>query len=107
MKKALLAAAFVIGSLWAIEGPSLAQLTQARPDQANERRICRMMQVTGKLAAGRRVCLTKAEWDRAGEENRRVAGMMMNAVDSCASGGRIGLGAPKSGQADLASSTTC
>lgn len=83
MRKTLVAALLVAGSLAALEGPSLAQLTQSRPDRANERRICRMMQVTGKIAAGRRVCLTRAEWDRAAEEQQRVARQAMNGIGSC------------------------
>ena len=50
--------------------------TQAKDDP--NRLICRRMEDTGRLAGGRRVCYTKADWDRLAERTRNesMAGAM-------------------------------
>lgn len=60
-----------------------AQVSQAISNERGDRRICRSMEETGKLAARRRVCMTKAEWDRVAEEQRRVVQTWVTAIDSC------------------------
>ena len=90
--KALLAAAAVTVSLAVLSGPSTAQLTRSETSDGSERRICRYTQVTGKLSRGRRTCLTRAEWDRVAEEQRKSAQPWLQAVDSCrdrANGGAL------------------
>ena len=83
MRKLIFSAVLVVGSLTALSQAGVAQMTQKDSREADERRICRNTQVTGKLAASRRVCLTKAEWDRAHEEQRKVAQRAVHALDSC------------------------
>lgn len=61
-----------------------AQTTPAPADQQQERRICRAMDRPGSLAGSRRVCMTRAEWDRAAEQARRTGEMMIAGQDSCA-----------------------
>lgn len=67
--------AVLLGALSA--GTALAQGTDkgAAVDQpgaeASEKKICRRMQVTGSILAGKRVCHTRAEWteiDRANQD---------------------------------------
>jgi hypothetical protein len=62
-----------------------AQTTVGQPAQpAPERRICRAMEQPGSLAGSRRVCMTRAEWDRLAENARRTGEMMTAGQDSCA-----------------------
>jgi hypothetical protein len=84
MLKAFVAAVAVPASLVALTASGLAQMTQRDAPESEGRRICRSMEETGKLAARRRVCLTKAEWDRTAEEQRKVAQAWVTATDSCA-----------------------
>ena len=88
--KALLAALIVSGSLFALSSPSAAQLTQTRKSDGSERRICRYTEVTGRLSKGRRVCLTRAEWERVAEEQRKSARAWLQAIDSCGTRGEGG-----------------
>ena len=62
-----------------------AQMTQQKQSQANERRICRMMDRPGSLAGSRRVCLTRAEWELAATEQQRVGQQIIRNLDSCGS----------------------
>lgn len=78
-------AAFVVPvSLVALSATGVAQMSQTTSKEHEGRRICRYMDEIGKLAARRRVCMTKAEWDRTAEEQRRVGQAWVTAVDSCA-----------------------
>lgn len=83
MIRALIAAVTVPASLVALTASGLAQMTQRDAPESQGRRICRSMDETGKLAARRRVCMTKAEWDRAAEEQRKVGQAWVTATDSC------------------------
>lgn len=62
-----------------------AQTSPAPGDNATqaERRICRAMARPGSLAGSRRVCMTRAEWDRAAETARRESEEMVAGRDSC------------------------
>lgn len=90
MLKAIIAIALVPLALVVLTESGLAQLTQANAPESQGRRICRVSQETGKLAARRRVCLTRAEWERAGEEQRRVGRLILDTLDSCANRGEGG-----------------
>ena len=54
------------------------------------KRICRSMDVTGKLAARRRVCMTRAEWERNAEEGRKAGQRFIDASDACRGRGEGG-----------------
>ena len=83
IRRMVLAAMFVSGSLVALSESGVAQMTQSGAPEAQGRRICRYMDVTGKIAARRRVCMTKAEWDRTAEEQRKVGQIFVQQIDSC------------------------
>lgn len=83
MRRLLMAALVVTGSVVAFSEVGIAQMTQGGAPEAQGRRICRYMDVTGKMAARRRVCMTKAEWDRTAEEQRKVGQIFVQQVDSC------------------------
>lgn len=99
----VVAASIVAGSLFAMNAAGIAQMTQAGASESQGRRICRYVDETGKLAARRRVCMTRAEWERTAEEQRKNGQMMVNAADSCArradGGGSIGISAGQSSSA--------
>jgi hypothetical protein len=69
--KVLLAAALAVG----ISVPALAA-DKAKDGgteaSAKEKKICRTETVTGSLIAKRRICMTKAEWDKVEEANRQT-----------------------------------
>ncbi len=65
------AIALLIAAAAAEATVALAQ-SGARRDDPN-RLICRRMPETGSLAATRRQCFTRAEWDRIAESARRGA----------------------------------
>ncbi len=90
MRKLILSAAIVAASIVALSEAGVAQMTQSGAREAEGRRICRYTDVTGKIAARRRVCLTKAEWDRAHEEQRRVGQEAIETLDSCRNRGEGG-----------------
>ena len=90
MFRAIAAAIAVPASLFVLTATGLAQMSQRDAPESQGRRICRSMEETGKLAARRRVCLTKAEWDRAAEEHRRVGRHILDTLDSCANRGEGG-----------------
>ena len=94
MLRVMVAAAMVAGSLVAMSATGVAQMSQASSKEHEGRRICRSTQVTGKLAARRRVCLTKAGWDRAAEEQRKVGQQWITATDSCGNRGEGGVCTP-------------
>ena len=83
MKRALITAAAVSLSLFALDASSIAQMTQKDAPESQGRRICRTQGETGWVAARRRVCLTKAEWDRTAEEQRRSSRHILENLDSC------------------------
>jgi hypothetical protein len=92
MRRLILAALVVSGSLIVLSEGGVAQMTQSGAPEAQGRRICRYMDVTGKMAARRRVCMTKAEWDRTAEEQRKVGQIFVQQVDACrdrANGGAL------------------
>jgi|SRR6478735_1993298 hypothetical protein len=69
--KILLAAA----AAFAVSAPALAgddADAQASSGQAapTEKKICRTETVTGSLVSKRRICLTKAEWDKLSADSR-------------------------------------
>ena len=74
---------FVGGALFAISSTGIAQMSQVDSKEHEGRRICRSTQETGKLASRRRVCLTRAEWDRAAEEHRKNGQAWVTASDAC------------------------
>ena len=82
MLKAAIAIVAVPASLIALTVSGVAQIDA--PDGDSDE--------NGKLAARRRVCLTKMEWDRVAEEQRRVGQAWITATDSCrdrANGGSL------------------
>ena len=83
LRKIMLAALLVTGSTVVLTETGVAQMSQANSRESKGRRICRYTEVTGKLSLRRRVCLTKAEWDRAHEEHRRVGQEFVETLDSC------------------------
>lgn len=84
MWRALVAGIVVPLSLIALDAASLAQMTQKDAPESKGRRICRTQGETGWIAARRRTCLTKAEWERVAEEQRRGSRYILDAIDSCA-----------------------
>ncbi len=94
------AASIVAGSVFALHAAGAAQMTQSDSRESEGRRICRYMDESGRLAARRRVCMTKAEWDRTAEEQRKSGQRMVDAMDSCsarAEGGSIAIGVQQGG----------
>ena len=62
---------FVLGSA----GVAVGQSNGANGQQANNTKngeplVCRRVQETGSLGRGRRVCYTRAEWDRIAQAQR-------------------------------------
>ena len=84
MLRAIATGSLVTISLMALSTTGTAQSSPTSSSEQEDRRICRSIQETGKLASRRRVCLTRAEWDRAAEEQRRVGQAWVTASDSCA-----------------------
>ena len=108
--KSLAAAAIVAGSVFALHAAGVAQMTQADSGESQGRRICRYMDETGKLAARRRVCMTKAEWDRTAEEQRRSGQQIISSMDSCgarADGGSAAISINQGGGANTFTSGGC
>ena len=89
MMRAMVAVATVAGSLVAMGATGVAQMSQASSREHEGRRICRSTQETGKLASRRRVCLTRAEWDRAAEEGRKSGQRWMETA-ACGGMGQTG-----------------
>ncbi|MGQ0659372.1 hypothetical protein [Sphingosinicella sp.] len=90
MLRALIAGVAIPLSLIALDASSLAQMTQKDAPESKGRRICRTQGETGWVAARRRVCLTKAEWDRTAEEQRRGSRYILEGLDSCRNRGEGG-----------------
>lgn len=84
---ACLAAGFVLavvsGAALAAQQP--AAQTQPAAKQTEERQICRRVQESGSLARVRRVCYTRAQWDRLAEQ-QRANSPGMTAMTGSASG---------------------
>lgn len=92
MLRAIVAVVAVPAALIALSASGIAQMSQTTSPEHEGRRICRYMDEPGKLAGRRRVCMTKAEWDRTAEEQRRVGQAWVTATDSCrdrANGGAL------------------
>ena len=100
----LAAATIVAGSLFGLHAAGIAQMTRANSPESEGRRICRYVDETGKLAARRRVCLTRAEWNRVAEEQRKSSETAFRAVESCGAraegGGTIAIGVNQGGGAN-------
>lgn len=61
----------------AVSGPAIGQSRSgARANDPNQL-ICRRMPETGSLAASRRQCFTRAEWDRIAQSQRAGAERMI------------------------------
>lgn len=90
MRTFLIAAVAVAGSLVILSDSGIAQMTQKDAPESQGRRICRTQGETGWVAARRRVCLTRAEWERVSEEQRKSSRHLLDAVDSCARRGEGG-----------------
>lgn len=106
----LVAASLVVGSAFAMNAVGLAQMTRADSRESEGRRICRYVDETGKLAARRRVCLTRAEWDRVAEEQRKSSRDAFNAVESCqmrAEGGSIATAVNQGGGLNTFTTSGC
>ncbi len=73
----------VPAAVTAAQQPAPAKQPQAKADP-NQRVICRRMEDTGSLARSRRVCYTKADWDRLAERSRNDS--MAGAMSGSASG---------------------
>jgi len=62
---------FVLGSAGVAAGQSGgANGQQASTTKSGEPMICRRIQETGSLGRGRRVCHTRADWDRIAQSQR-------------------------------------
>ncbi len=79
---ACLAVFFASGALAAQQA---ATPTQPAAKQTEDRQICRRMQESGSLARVRRVCYTRAQWDRLAEQ-QRANSPSMTAFSGSASG---------------------
>lgn len=91
MLRVMIAAIVVPLSLIALDAAGVAQMTQANAPESKGRRICRTQGETGWIAARRRTCLNKAEWDRVAEEQRKSSRHILESVgDSCATRGEGG-----------------
>jgi hypothetical protein len=64
--KILLAVALAAG----LSAPAIAGDDNSDQDAPKEKKICRTETVTGSLISKRRICMTKAEWDRYEQANR-------------------------------------
>jgi hypothetical protein len=62
----LLAAALTVS----LAAPALAGDGDKAPDAPKEKKICRTERVTGSLVAQRRICMTKAEWDKLAQQTK-------------------------------------
>ena len=62
-------------------------MTQKDAPESQGRRICRYQGETGWVAARRRVCLTRAEWERVAEEQRKSSRHLLDGLDSCGNRG--------------------
>jgi hypothetical protein len=74
----------------ALSGGALAAQQPAAPaqpaaKQTEERPICRRVQESGSLARVRRICYTRAQWDRLAEQQRSNS-PGMSAMSGSASG---------------------
>lgn len=63
----LLAAALAVS----VAAPVLADDGDKAPDAPKEKKVCRTERVTGSLVNQRRICMTRAEWDRLALETKK------------------------------------
>ena len=78
-------------SLLASSAPALAQETPAAAPTAKpqeEKKICRMVDATGSILGGKRVCRTKAEWAEISERARLQRESRANNNGALGMGGR-------------------
>lgn len=61
---------FVLGSAGVALGQSGGTSGQQATTKSGEPLVCRRIQETGSLGRGRRVCYTRAEWDRIAQAQR-------------------------------------
>ena len=61
---------FVLGSAGVAVGQSSGTGTQQANTKGGDPLVCRRIQETGSLGRGRRVCYTRAEWDRIAQAQR-------------------------------------
>ena len=64
--KLLFAMVFTIG----LTGTASAADDTKAPEAPKEKKICRTETVTGSLVAKRRICMTKAEWDKLAQDTK-------------------------------------
>jgi hypothetical protein len=84
MRFTRLAAMTVPASLALVAVAALAETATPPVNPAEkERRICRRIENPGTLAGSRRVCLTRAEWERSAEEHRRRGEEWVRSLDAC------------------------
>ena len=81
---ACLAAGFalVVASGAALAAQQPAAPTEPAAKQTEERPICRRVQESGSLARVRRVCYTRAQWDRLAEQQRSNSPSMTSMTGS-------------------------
>lgn len=66
------------------EAPGQTQATpQSGPQPPAERRICRSLSEPGRLAGSRRVCMSRANWERMADNARQQGEQMTDGMDSC------------------------
>jgi hypothetical protein len=88
--KYLLAATLAI----AVATPVLAADDPQASEAPKEKKICRTERTTGSLVAQRRICMTRAEWDKlAAETKRDVEDIQRNAGSIPRTAGPNGAGA--------------
>ena len=56
--------------LCAVCGPAAAQDSPSAEKPKEQKRVCRMVDVTGSYLGAKRECHTKAEWERRAEQAR-------------------------------------
>lgn len=61
---------FVLGSAGVALGQSSGTSGEQATTKGGEPLVCRRIQETGSLGRGRRVCYTRAEWDRIAQAQR-------------------------------------
>lgn len=61
---------FVLGAAGVAAGQSSGTGGQQATAKSGEPLVCRRVQETGSLGRGRRVCYTRAEWDRIAQAQR-------------------------------------
>lgn len=76
-------------ALLALSAPAIAQEAPAAASKPKEeKKICRMVDATGSILGGKRVCHTKAEWAQIAEQARLQRESRSNNNGSLGMGGR-------------------